>query len=109
MFNVFESLVLRIRSNEAIRVEQANFPVLFRLSRELENDELPSSLFGMIEVEFLSLDEAILLLRLKICLRIVLLIDLGVWETSSRPVSTILDDLGLETFQILFSSPSLHI
>ena len=50
-------------------LEKSNFPALLRLAQELENDELLSSLIGMIQpesfrVESLSLEEAILLLRI---------------------------------------------
>ena len=68
MLSVFESLVSSMGSGDAL-LEKSNFPALLRLAQELENDELLSSLIGMIQpesfrVESLSLEEAILLLRI---------------------------------------------
>ena len=114
MFDVFESLVLSLRSGEALRVEKSNFPALVRLSQELENEELLASLLGMLKTESLSLEEAILLLRCGI--------DLGTafsdrFENLRDFVAShfyeiekqLLDDLDLKTSQFLLSSPSLQL
>ena len=112
LFSVFERLVLSLRSGEALRVEKSNFAALLSLSQELENSELLSSLPGIIKVESLSLEEAILLLRVGI--------DLGfsgrfgnlrdyVASRFHEIEEEILDNLDIETAQILLSSPSLQI
>ena len=114
MFNAFESLVASLRTGEVLRVEKSNFVALVRLSQELENDELYSSLLGMIRRKCLHLDQAIFLLRVGI--------DLGdVFSHGFRKLrdsiarrfykidKQILDDLDLETTQFLLSSPSLKV
>ena len=83
LFDVFESLVSSLRSTAALRVEKSNFAALLRLAQEFENVELLSSLLGMINPGSLSLEEAILLLRIGIDLGtsftyICFLIDLGI-------------------------------
>ena len=78
LFDVFESLVSCLRSGAAIRIEKSNFAALLRLSQELENAELVSSLLGMIDPESLSLEEALLLLRAGIELGTGFLFDLGI-------------------------------
>ena len=114
MFDVFESLVLSLRSGEALQVEKSNLFGLVHLCRELENDELLSSLLGMIDTESLSPAEAIVLFRIGI--------DLGT-AFSDRLESLrdfiasrfyelekgLLDILDLETIQLLLSSPSLQL
>ena len=114
MFDVFENFLSSLRSGEAVRVEKSNFAALLRLSQELENNELLSSLLGMINVESLSLDEAILLLRVGIdlgtafCDRFGSLRDF-VASHFYELEKGLLDDLDLETTQILLSSPKLQI
>ena len=114
MFGVFESLVSSLRVGEAIRVEKSNFPALLRLSEELENGELLSSLLQMMDPESLSLDEAILLLQVGCHLgtafsnRFRKLRDF-VASHFHELEKEILDDLDLETTQLLLSSPSLQI
>ena len=114
LFDVFDSLVLSLRSGESFRVEKSNFVELLRLSQELENDNLLSSLLGLIKVESLSFEEAILLLRSGV--------DLG--TAFSTPFGTLTDfiafhfygiekkllnDLDLETTEIVLRSPKLRI
>ena len=111
VFNVFESFVSSLRSGETVHVEKSNFPALLRLFQELENDELLSSLLGMIDIESLSLEEAILLLRIGI--------DLGTafsdrFENlrdfvASRFYELEKEILDLQTLELLLSSPSLKI
>ena len=111
LFNAFESLVSSLRSGAALRVEKSNFAVLFRLSQELENTELFISLLSMIKTKSLSLEEAILLFRTGI--------DLGTARSGNlrdfiasrfyEIEKEILDDLDLETTQVLLSSPSLKL
>ena len=114
MFNLFESLLSSLRSGAAFHVEKSNFSALLRLSQELENGELFSSLLGMINPESLSLEEAIRLLRFGI--------DLGATFSDRfgslrdfiafhfyELAKEILDSLDFETAQIVLSSPSLRI
>ena len=63
---VFESLVSSLRTGQPFRVEKSNFTPLLRLSHELENQEVLSSLFGMINTESLDIEEALLVLRFGI-------------------------------------------
>ena len=114
LFNVFESLVSSLRSGAALRVEKSNFAALLRLAQELENAELLSSLLGMINPESLSFEEAILLLRIGTDLGAAFCDQFGNLRDfiASRFYDLekeILDDLDLETAQILLSSPSLTI
>ena len=114
VFDALESLVSNLRSGQALRVEKSNFPALLRLAHELENGELLSSLIGTSDIKSLSLEKAILLLRAGI--------DLGTafssqFENLRDFVAShfhalgkqILDELDLETLQLLLSSPSLQI
>ena len=114
VFDVFESLVSSLVSGEAIRVEKSNFPVFLRLSLELENDRLLCLLLGMINIEFVSLQEAIPLLRMGL--------DLGTEFSDDfdklrdfvafhfhEIERQVLDDIDLETSRLLLSSPKLQI
>ena len=114
VFDVFESLVSSLVSGEAVRVEKSNFPVFLRLSLELENDRLLCLLLGMMNIEVLSLQEAIPLLRMGI--------DLGTEFSDDfdklrdfvafhfhEIERQVLDDIDLETSRLLLSSPKLQI
>ena len=111
---VFESLISSLRTGQPFRVEKSNLTPLLRLSHELENQEVLSSLFGMINTESLDIEEALLVLRFGI--------DMG--TASSGQFSTLRDavssrfheiskealaNLDLETVELLFSSQSLQI
>ena len=114
LFDVFESLVSSLRSGESYRVEKSNFVKLVRLSQELENDELLSSLLGVIKTESLTVEEAIVLLRTGIDLGTAFsgrFCNLGDFIASHfyELEKEILDDLDLETAQVLLSSPFLKI
>ena len=114
MFSVFQSLVLSLRSGETLQMGKSSFVALLRLSRDLENDELLSSLLGMIQIESMSLDELILLLRVGIDLGTAFSDRFGslrdfVASHFYELKKEILDNLDLETTQILLSSPSLQI
>ena len=114
MFSIFESLLSNLRSGHPIRVKKSNFLHLVRLSQEFENDELLSSLIGMINIDSLNLDEAILLLSTGIDLGTAFsdrfgnlrnLVASHFYEIEKKT----LDNLDLETLQLLISSPSLRI
>ena len=114
LFDVLESLVSSLRAGQALHVDNSNFVAFLRLSQELENGELLSSLLGMIKAESFSIDDAILVFHTGI--------DLG--TTCSDEFGTlgdfiashfyeiqgdILGELDLETAQHLLSNPSLKI
>ena len=106
VFDVFESLVSSLRSGTALRVEKSNFAGLLRLSQELENAKLLSSLLGMINPESLSLKEAILLLCLGIDLGTTFSNRFGSLRDFITPhfyeiEKEIFCDIDLETTQIL--------
>ena len=114
MFGVFGSLVSSLRSGDPLPVEKSNFVTLLRLSQELENDDLFSSLVRMIETESLSLEEAIFLLRVGVGLGTAFSDQFGnlrdfVASCFYKLDKEILDNLDLETTQILLSSRSLQI
>ena len=114
IFSAFERLVSSLRSGEAVRVEKSNFAALLRLSQELENDELFSSLLGRIKKESMSVEEAILLLRAGVDLGTAFCDGIGnlrdfVALRFYEIKKEIIDDLDLETSQLLLSSPSLRI
>ena len=114
MFDVFESIHSSLRSSGVVQVETSNFAALFRLSQELENDDLFFSLLGRIDAGSMGLPEVIRLLRAGT--------DFGTAfpdgfyslrdHVASRFYTIkkeILDDLDLETAQLLLSSPSLQL
>ena len=112
LFDAFESLVPRLVSEGSVSVERSNFVTLLRVAQELENSELLSSLLGMINTERLTLEEAVRLLRAGV--------DIGTldWFRNLRDFiasnfcsldDEILDNLDLETAQLILSSPSLQI
>ena len=110
LFDVFQSFVANLLSGQSFRVEHSNFPALLRLAQELENSGLLSSLLGMINTESFSLHEAILLLQGGIVFsdeveNLKDFIASHFYEIKKE----ILDDLSLETSQLLLSSPSLKI
>ena len=114
LFNAFESLVSSLRLGEPIRVEKSNFAAFLCLSQELENDELLRLLLGMIKTKSLSIEEAILLLRTGIDLGTAFSDRFGnlrdfVASRFYEIEKEILDDLDLETAQLLLLSPSLKI
>ena len=114
LFPVFESFVSSLRFGRCLSVEESNFFELVRISQELENDVLLSSLLGMIDTDCLTVGEAILLFRAGIDLGTAFSARFGTlrdfiasrfYEIEKR----ILDTLDLETAQLLLSSPSLRI
>ena len=114
LFSAFQSLVVSMRSGEDLRVEQSNFPVLLRLAQELENGDLLSSLVAMIKTDSLSLEEAILVLRAGIDFGNAFSDRFGdlrdfVASRFYKIDDKILENLDLETSQLLLSSPSLRI
>ena len=114
MFNVLERLVSSVRSGKSFRVEKSNFSALLRLSQELENNALLSSLLGMINTTTLTLEEAILVLRTGIDLGNAFSDRFGTLRNFIAShfyeiEKEILEALDLETAQLLLSSPSLRI
>ena len=114
LFDIFESVVSRLQSGQPLRVEKSNFPELLRLSHELDNSELLSSLLELIKPESLTLEEVIVLLKAAM--------DVGTAFSAQFDrfrnflashfydiQKEILDNLDLETTQVLLSSPSLKI
>ena len=115
LFRLLEGLVSTLRSGESLQVTHSNLPGLLQLSQELENTELFSSLSGMIDIDSLTLEEAVHFLRTGI--------DLGTAfsEQFGKPLRSfvashfyelpkaILDDIDVETAQLLLSSPELKI
>ena len=111
VFNVFECLLSSLSSGEAFRVEKSNFAALLRLSQELENAELLSSLFAMINPESLSLAEAIRLLRVETDLGSAFSDRFGKVRNfiASHFYEIDKEILDFETLQLLLSSPALQI
>ena len=114
LFDIFEILVSSLRSGVAFEIEGSNFGALFRLCQELENAELLSSLFGIINSDSLSIEDAVVLLRAGIKCGAVFSDPLsslrdGLAYRFYDIKKEILDDLEVETLQILLSSPSLRI
>ena len=114
LFGTLESLCSSLRSGQTFKVEQSNFVALLRLSQELENSELLSSLLGMIKTESLTLEEAIHLLRAGINLGTAFCDRFGnlrdfIASHFYEIKKEVLDGLDLETAQLLLSSSSLKI
>ena len=63
MLELFEILVSNIRTGQPLRVKASIYGGLLQLSKELENDDLFSSLLGMLNTESLNIEEAIPILR----------------------------------------------
>ena len=114
LFDLFEDLVSSLRSGRAFRVEASNFSSLLRLSQELENKELLCLLMGMIDIESMTLEEGLLVLESGI--------DLGIVSTDEfqklresiashfyEVKKEILENIKIETAELLLSSPSLKI
>lgn len=114
LFGALESLCSSLRSGQTFKVEQSNFVALLRLSQELENSELLSSLLGMIKTESLTLEEAIHLLRAGINLGTAFCDRFGnlrdfIASHFYEIKKEVLDGLDIETAQLLLSSSSLKI
>ena len=114
MFEALELLIQSLQSGHAFLVEPSNIAGLVHISQELENSELLSSLLGMAQAESLSLEEAILLLPRGIDLWTVFSPGLGnlrdfIASHFYEIDKEILDNLDLETAQLLLLSPSLRI
>ena len=114
LLDAFESLVSNLRAGRPFRVDPSNFVCLLRLSLELENSELLSSLLGMIKTEALSLEEAILLLRAGVDLGTAFSDRFGnlrdfVASHFYEIEKKILDGLDIETLQLILSSSSMKI
>ena len=109
---MFELLVSCIQAGRSVRFDDRDFNALLRLSEELENSELASSLLGLVNLDSLSLDEALLLLREGVRLGVS-----AQFESSSELVASHfhelqeenLKNLDFETAQLLLSSPLLCI
>ena len=91
------------------RVEESNFAGLLRLSQEVENAELLSSLLRTRTTESLNLELAILLLRTGIDLGNAFSDRFGNLRDFYVIKKEIHSDLHLETAQTLLSCPSLKI
>ena len=112
--DVLKSLISSLRSGRDFIVEPSNFLALLRLSQELDNAELFSSLLGMIKPESLTVNEALLLLKVEMDLGVAFSAPFGnlrdfIASHFYELEKEILDNLDLETTQILLSSPSLQI
>ena len=106
--SVFLKVFSRVyASGDAVQVQKSNFLALLRLSQELDNDELLSSLLGMIKTESLSREETLLLFQAGTEPGTVSGFEVVYRVPFLR--KTILHDLDLETAQLLLSSPSLEI
>ena len=114
LFEVFEVLVSSLRNGSAFRVDKSNISALLRISHELENREILSSLLQMTNTESLTLEEMLIVLRFGIKFGI----------SSSGQFSALCDvvssrfhelsnevryELDLETSELLLSNPSLQI
>ena len=110
LFDVFETLVLRLVSGQSFCVDKSNFPALLVIFQELDNRELLSSLLGMINHDSLNLEEAILLLQAGTALGMEF-VNLTNFVASNfyKIDREALEDLDIETVQLLLSSPSLKI
>ena len=111
---VFEQLVSSLRSGAPFEINGSNFGSLFRLSQELENSELLSSLVGIIQSGSLSFEDAIIILRAGVDIGSAFsdrLRDIrnGVASRFYDMKKEILEELDIETLQLLLSSPSLKI
>ena len=110
-FNVFQALVSCLVSGSALLIEKSNFAALFRLSQELENSELLSSLLGMLKPESLSLEDAFSLWSVGIelgtafCDRFENLTDF----LASHFYEIQKESFDFEPLELLLSSPSLQI
>lgn len=111
----FERLISSLRQDGTLQVNRLNFADLFRISRELENQELLSALFDMIKPEFLTIEAAAIFLQASIEVGCALFSD-HVPRLTDLVASRfceigkdILKTLNLETAQLLLSSPSLKI
>ena len=113
-FDLVQRLVSSVRLGKTFHVQRSDFVALLRLSHELENIELLNSLIGPINTETLSLDDAILLLQAGIHLGTAFSGRFGnlrefVAKHFYQIKKPVLDELDLETSQLLLSSPSLRI
>lgn len=114
VFDVFEFLVSSVQAGRSVRVDKGNFGALLRISKELENKELMTSLIGFVNQDSLNLDEAILFLREGICLGTS---SMCPFESLREFVAShfhelqeaTLECLDFETARLLVSSPHLRI
>ena len=114
MFNAFESLVFSLRSGEPLRIEQSQLVSILRLSQELENTELFSSLVAMLTPNTMTLEEVFLLLRAGIDLGTAFSERFGdltdyIASHFYEMTEKLLNSLDLETAQLLLSRPSLQV
>ena len=113
-FDTFESFVSSLCTGKSFRVDKSNVSALLRLSHELENQEILSSLLEMFKTESLRIEEALSVLCFGI--------DVGTASSSQfsmlrddissrfHEISTeVLAKLDLETSELLLSSQSLQI
>ena len=114
LFDVLDYLFSNLRSGHPLHVDNSNFIDLLRLSRELENSELFSSLAAMVKIESLTVEDLILLLQNGIELGTAFSERFGnlrdfVASHFYEIKSDALESLDLETARLLLSSPSLKI
>lgn len=112
--DTFESLLSRMRAGQSLKVDSSNFGHLIRLARELQNDELLSSILTITESDSIELDEALCILQVGT--------ELGTGFLSRAEAlkdfvashfyeihSDSLNQLDLETASNILASPSLKI
>ena len=106
LFDVLESLVSCLRADHSIHVDHQNFNALLRLSKELENNELAYSLLDLVNLESVNLTGAVVLLREGVLLGMSSLPQFEYLRTlvAFHFHEEILEDLDLETAQLLLSS-----
>ena len=106
LFDVLESLVSCLRAGHSIHVNHQNFNALLRLSKELENNELAYSLLDLVNLESVNLTGAVVLLREGVLLGMSSLPQFEYLRTlvAFHFHEEILEDLDLETVQLLLSS-----
>ena len=114
LFETFNDLISALLDGRPLQVTQENLIPLLELANELENQELFSLLIGMIHPENLTIEDALALLETGTSLRAVFLTAFGnLTDFIASRFYTIpqncLDNLGLETVQLLLSSPALVI
>lgn len=111
----FQRLISSLRQDGTLQVNRLNFADLFRISQELENQELLSALLDMIKPEFLTIEAAAIFLQASIEVggavfsdhvpRLTEFVASRFCEIGKE----ILKTLNLETAQLLLSNRSLKI
>lgn len=114
LFQTFNAFISTLLEGRPLQVTQENIIPLLKLAHELDNEELFSLLIGMINLENLRVEDALALLETGTDLRAVFTTAFGNLTDfiASRFYALpqyCLDNLGLETLQLLLSSPALMI